>query len=33
MAGQVVNSTDRDSDKDGMTNVEEFQLGTSPCSQ
>jgi hypothetical protein len=31
-AGKVVNSTGRDFDRDGMTNVEEFQLGTSPCS-
>ena len=30
--GDVVNSTGRDFDNDGSTNVEEFNEGTSPCS-
>jgi hypothetical protein len=29
--GQVVNSTGRDFDNDGITNVEEFNQETSPC--
>ena len=29
--GEVVNSTGRDFDNDGMTNVEEFNQKTSPC--
>lgn len=33
MAEEVINSTGRDSDKDGVTNVQEFQQGTPPCPQ
>ncbi|MGH9975075.1 MAG: hypothetical protein ACRD8Z_04480 [Nitrososphaeraceae archaeon] len=33
IAGQIVNNTGRDFDNDGVTNVEEFKVGTSPCLQ
>jgi hypothetical protein len=32
MAEEVINSTGRDFDKDGVTNVQEFKQNTSPCS-
>ncbi len=31
ISGEVINSTGRDADKDGATNIKEYEQGTSPC--